>query len=97
MARVRIAKPTHIGDPIIREIFDWVTQMEGRVPNHFYVEMIFRVFQGQVGYATEVLWQMGEPAGGNSACWHCISKANGCPYAASNYCRIFTEGQREAY
>ncbi|MCY4389726.1 MAG: hypothetical protein OXC18_21725 [Desulfurellaceae bacterium] len=36
MARVAINKPERIDDPIIQEIFSWVTEMEGAVPNHFY-------------------------------------------------------------
>ena len=41
MARVAITKPRNIDDPVISEIFDWVTDVEGAVPNHFYVEMNF--------------------------------------------------------
>ncbi|MES9926121.1 MAG: hypothetical protein ABW152_18755 [Candidatus Thiodiazotropha endolucinida] len=41
MARVKIVKPDRVDDPIIQEIFSWVTDMEGAVPNHFYVEMNF--------------------------------------------------------
>ena len=35
MARVKIAKPDQVDDPALQGIFDWVTQMEGSVPNHF--------------------------------------------------------------
>ncbi|MBT5334682.1 MAG: carboxymuconolactone decarboxylase family protein, partial [Gammaproteobacteria bacterium] len=33
MARVKIAKPDQVDDPAVQGIFDWVTQMEGSVPN----------------------------------------------------------------
>ena len=60
MARVELVKPEEVDDPVIREIFEWVTQMEGSVPNHFYVEMNFpEFFKAKLG-ATKVLWQMGE-------------------------------------
>ena len=66
---------------MVREIFDWVTQMEGSVPNHFYVEMNFpELFKAKPG-ATKVLWQMGEL--GMDEIHHvgiAVSKANGCPY-----------------
>ncbi len=59
MARVNIVKPEKVNDPVIREIFDWVTQMEGAVPNHFYVEMNFpEFFKVKLG-ATKTLWQLG--------------------------------------
>ncbi len=38
MARVALNKPECIDDPIIREFFSWITDMEGAVPNHFSVE-----------------------------------------------------------
>ena len=41
MARVKIVKPDAVTDPVIEEIFSWVTDMEGAVPNQFYVEMNF--------------------------------------------------------
>ena len=41
MARVRLAKPESVEDPAVAGIFEWVTQMEGSVPNHFYVELNF--------------------------------------------------------
>lgn len=44
MARVDIIRPDNVDDPIIREIFSWVTDMEGEVPNHFLVEMNFPAF-----------------------------------------------------
>ena len=60
MARVEILKPDAVDDPAIAEIFDWVTRMEGAVPNHFYVEMNFpEFFKAKLG-ATTILWEAGE-------------------------------------
>ena len=60
MARVKIAKPEQVEDPAVQGIFDWVTQMEGSVPNHFYVELNFpEFFTAKLG-ATKVLWEAGE-------------------------------------
>jgi uncharacterized peroxidase-related enzyme len=93
VARVRIAKPEKVDDPVIGEIFDWVTQMEGAVPNHFYVEMNFpEFFKAKLG-ATKVLWQMGELR--MEEIQHvgiAVSKANGCPYCTAAFCTILNQG-----
>src|SRR2546422_8279564 len=93
MARVRIVKPEKVDDPVVREIFDWVTQMEGSVPNHFYVEMNFpEFFKAKLG-ATKVLWQMGELT--MDEIQHvgiAVSKANGCPYCTAAFCTILNHG-----
>ena len=44
MARVTLPKPEQITDPAVEGIFAWVTEMEGSVPNHFYVELNFPSF-----------------------------------------------------
>lgn len=93
MARVRILKPEKVSDPAIREIFDWVTQMEGKVPNHFYVEMNFpEFFKAKLG-ATKVLWQSGE-LGMDEIQYVgiAVSKANGCPYCTAAFCTILNHG-----
>lgn len=93
MARVKLAKPEEVDDPVIREIFDWVTQMEGAVPNHFYVEMNFpEFFKAKLG-ATKILWQMGELR--LDEIQHigiAVSKANGCPYCTAAFCTILNHG-----
>ena len=93
MARVRTVKPEKVDDPVIREIFDWVTQMEGSVPNHFYVEMNFpEFFKAKLG-ATKILWQMGELR--LDEIQHigiAVSKANGCPYCTAAFCTILNHG-----
>lgn len=93
MARVSIAKPDQVNDPIIQEIFDWVTQMEGAVPNHFYVEMNFpEFFKAKLG-ATKVLWQLGELRMEEiQYVGIAVSKANGCPYCTAAFCTILNHG-----
>lgn len=60
MARVQIVKPENVDDPVIQELFSWVTEMEGGVPNHFYVEMNFPEYMKAKLGSSKVLWQMGE-------------------------------------
>ena len=95
MTRVRIVKPNQVNDPIIQEIFDWVTQMEGAVPNHFYVEMNFpEFFKAKLG-ATKVLWQLGELHMDEiQYVGIAVSKANGCPYCTAAFCTILNHGLR---
>jgi uncharacterized peroxidase-related enzyme len=93
VARVKLVKPEKVDDPVVREIFDWVTQMEGSVPNHFYVEMNFpEFFKAKLG-ATKVLWQMGELR--MDEIQHvgiAVSKANGCQYCTAAFCTILHHG-----
>ncbi len=93
MARVPLVKPEKVDDPVIQEIFAWVTQMEGSVPNHFYVEMNFpEFFKAKLG-ATKVLWQAGELT--MEEIQHvgiAVSKANGCPYCTAAFCTILGHG-----
>ena len=60
MARVKIAKPDQVDDLALKGIFDWVTQMEGSVPNHFFVELNFPEFSTAKLSAIKVLWDAGE-------------------------------------
>lgn len=93
MARVALIKPDSVDDPVIEEIFSWVTQMEGAVPNHFFVEMNFpEYFKAKLG-STKVLWQMGELT--LPEIQHVgilVSKANGCPYCTAAFCTILNYG-----
>lgn len=93
MARVRLIDPARTADSQIVEICDWVTQMEGAVPNHFRVEMNFpEFFKAKLG-ATKVLWQAGELS--LSEIQHvgiAVSQANGCMYCTSAFCTILNYG-----
>ncbi len=95
MARVKIIKPERVNDPVIREILDWVIQMEGAVPNHFYVEMNFpEFFKAKLG-ATKTLWQLGELRIDEiQYVGIAVSKANGCPYCTAAFCTILNHGLR---
>lgn len=93
MARVSIAKPEKVDDPAIQGIFEWVTQMEGSVPNHFYVELNFpEFFTAKLG-ATKVLWEAGELT--MEEIQHVgilVSQANGCQYCTAAFCTILNHG-----
>ncbi|MBL4622600.1 MAG: hypothetical protein JKY89_09395 [Immundisolibacteraceae bacterium] len=93
MARVALHKQTDINDPVIAEIFAWVTEMEGAVPNHFFVELNFpEYFKAKLG-STQVLWQMGELT--LVEIQHIgilVSRANGCAYCTGAFCTILNYG-----
>jgi len=93
MARVLIKKPKLGDDPVIDEIFAWVTKLEGEVPNHFYIEMNFpELFKAKLG-TSKVLWQMGELS--MPEIQHvgiAVSKANGCQYCTAAFCTILNFG-----
>lgn len=93
VARVSMVKPGRITDPAVEEIFAWVTEMEGSVPNHFLVEMNFpEFFKAKLG-ATKVLWQMGELS--MEEIQHVgivVSQANGCAYCTAAFCTILHYG-----
>ena len=44
MARVKIIDQASVKDPLSLELFAWVAEAEGEVPNHFLVEMNFPEF-----------------------------------------------------
>ena len=93
MARLAIKKSETLDDPLIQEIFSWVTDMEGAVPNHFYIEMNFpELLKAKLG-TTKVLWQLGELS--MPEIQHvgiAVSKANGCPYCTAAFCTILNYG-----
>ena len=93
MARVKILRPDIVEDPVIQEIFSWVTDMEGAVPNHFAVEMNFPEYLKAKLGSTKVLWQMGELS--LPEIQHVgilVSRANGCPYCTAAFCTILNYG-----
>jgi len=93
MARVKITKPDAVDDPVIQEIFSWVSDMEGAVPNHFYVEMNFPEYLKAKLGSTKVLWQMGELTLPDiQHVGILVSKANGCPYCTAAFCTILNYG-----
>ena len=93
MARVALSKPKHVTDPAVEGIFAWVTEVEGSVPNHFYVELNFpEFFTAKLG-ATKVLWEMGELT--MEEIQHVgilVSQANGCAYCTAAFCTILNHG-----
>ncbi len=100
MARVKIWDPKDTDDPIIREIFAWVSEMEGDVPNHFNIEMNFPDYLKAKLGSTKALWQFGELS--MPEIQHVgilVSKANKCAYCTSAFCTILNYGlgQEEDY
>jgi len=100
MARVKIVKPETVDDPAVAGIFEWVTQMEGSVPNHFYVELNFPAFFTAKLGATKVLWEAGELD--MTEIQHVgilVSQDNGCAYCTAAFCTILNHGlgTAEAY
>ena len=97
MTRVKLVKPDTVEDPAIQEIFDWVTEKEGAVPNHFYVEMNFpELFKAKLG-TSMVLWEMGELT--MEEVQHVgivVSRDNGCPYCTAAFCTILNYGMGAA-
>jgi uncharacterized peroxidase-related enzyme len=93
MARVKIAKPGQVDDPAVQGIFDWVTQMEGSVPNHFFVELNFpEFFTAKLG-ATKVLWEAGELEMTEiQQIGILVSQRNGCAYCTAAFCTILNHG-----
>jgi uncharacterized peroxidase-related enzyme len=93
MARVQLVKPDRVEDPVIQQIFSWVTQMESAVPNHFYVELNFPEYmQAKLG-STKVLWEAGELS--MEEIQHvgiAVSRANGCHYCTAAFCTILNYG-----
>ncbi|MGI9295963.1 MAG: carboxymuconolactone decarboxylase family protein [Pseudomonadales bacterium] len=97
MARLPIIKPEQIDDPVVKDIFAWVSEMEGAVPNHFYMELHFPEFMKAKLGATKVLWEMGELS--MPEIQHIgilVSRANGCPYCTGAFCTILNDGLNTA-
>ena len=93
MARVKILKPENVDDPVIQELLSWVTEMEGGVPNHFYVEMNFPEYMKAKLGSSKVLWQMGELSMPEiQQVGILVSQANGCAYCTAAFCTILNYG-----
>ncbi len=98
MPTPRIPLPTvDPTDPVIRTIFDWVTDMEGDVPNHFRMELHFPAFLKAKLGATRILWTEGELSMEEvQYVGIAVSQANGCPYCTAAFCTILNYGLGEA-
>ena len=60
MARLPLVDIEKVTDPEILGIFASVTEMEGKVPNHFAVELNFpELMKSKLGF-TKILWETGE-------------------------------------
>lgn len=93
MARVGIVIPPPRSDLEIEGIFNWARQMEGTIPNHFYVELNFPDYFKAKLTSTKVLWRMGELS--IEEVQHIgilVSKANGCSYCTAAFCAVLNHG-----
>ncbi|MEM8562574.1 MAG: carboxymuconolactone decarboxylase family protein [Pseudomonadota bacterium] len=93
MARIKLHSQDSVNDQEILGIFEWVTEMEGKVPNHFLLELNFPEFMKAKLGATKVLWEMGELS--KEQIQHIgvmVSRANGCPYCTGAFCTILSHG-----
>jgi uncharacterized peroxidase-related enzyme len=93
MARVPLVKPETVDDPVIQQIFAWVTQMESAVPNHFFVELNFPEYMKAKLGSTKVLWEMGDLT--MQEIQHvgiAVSKQNGCPYCTAAFSTVLHYG-----
>jgi uncharacterized peroxidase-related enzyme len=93
MARVPIVEPDAVEDPAVEEIFEWVTEMEGSVPNHFYLELNFPEYMKPKLQSTAALWEEGELS--MPEIQHvgiAVSTANGCEYCTGAFCTILDYG-----
>jgi uncharacterized peroxidase-related enzyme len=80
-------------DPQVRELLDWVSEVEGRVPNHFKLELHFpEHFKAWLTWV-RVLWDEGELS--FEEVQHvgiAVSKANECVYCAGSFCAVLELG-----
>ena len=100
MARVKIVDKETVTDPVSLELFDWVAEAEGEVPNHFLVEMNFPEYFNAKMTSTRVLWGAGELS--MEEVQHIgiiVSKANNCEYCTAAFCTIvnYALGEDEDY
>ena len=89
MARLPLIKAENIDDPEILGIFAWVKEMEGKVPNHFTIELNFpELMKSKLGF-TKVLWESGELSmEGIKHVGILVSRANHCDYCTGAFCTI---------
>ena len=93
MARVKLVKPEKVEDPQIQGVFEWITQMEGAIPNHFFVEMNFPELFKALLETTRVLWTEGElPLETVLQIGVAVSKENGSPYCTAAFCTNLSHG-----
>ena len=93
MARVPLIYPDETEDAVVEEIFEWVTEMEGSVPNHFHLELNFPEYMKAKLQSTAILWEEGELS--MPEIQHvgiAVSTANGCEYCTGAFCTILNYG-----
>ena len=96
MARLPLVDIEKVTDPEILGIFAWVTEMEGKVPDHFAVELNFpELMKSKLGF-TKILWETGELS--MEEIQHmgiAVSRANVCQHCIGAFCTIMARGLGE--
>lgn len=89
MARIAQLDPEEIQDPELNEIFAFIQDKQGAVPNHFKVEANFPEAFVHLFYAQRALWEDG-PLSMElvEKVAIAVSLANGCDYCAGAHCTI---------
>ncbi|MFB6268971.1 MAG: carboxymuconolactone decarboxylase family protein [Halobacterium sp.] len=89
MARVEQLDPEEIDDPELNDIFSFIREKQGAVPNHFKVEANFPEPFVHLFYAQRALWEDG-PLSMElvEKIAVAVSLANGCDYCAGAHCTI---------
>jgi uncharacterized peroxidase-related enzyme len=80
-------------DPKVTELLDWVTEVEGYVPNHFRLELHFpEHFTAWLSWV-RILWREGELS--FEEVQHvgiAVSKSNECAYCTGSFCSVLEHG-----
>jgi uncharacterized peroxidase-related enzyme len=81
------------GDPEVEELLDWVTEVEGYVPNHFWLELHFpEHFKAWLSWV-RILWREGELSFQEvQQVGIAVSKANECAYCTGSFCSVLEHG-----
>jgi uncharacterized peroxidase-related enzyme len=81
------------GDPEVEELLDWVTEVEGYVPNHFRLELHFpEHFKAWLSWV-RILWREGELSFQEvQQVGIAVSKANECAYCTGSFCSVLEHG-----
>jgi uncharacterized peroxidase-related enzyme len=80
-------------DPEVRELLDWVQEVEGLVPNHFLLELHFPAhFKAWLNWV-RTLWNEGQLTFREvQQIGIAVSKANRCDYCTGAFCSVLERG-----
>jgi uncharacterized peroxidase-related enzyme len=80
-------------DAKVKELLDWVTEVEGYVPNHFRLELHFpEHFKAWLSWV-RILWREGELSFQEvQQVGIAISESNDCAYCTGSFCSVLEHG-----